>query len=270
VRTPSNDFKASFFLLPGFYSELRDLIVLPWLSYNSICVCMMKFEGCLEATTKEGAQGGNVASLVAKERNRGACKLLGWLLVIEVEISSWRGARVGVRTYLLGGAIDGSEANGIIRDPKLELESSRFTFDLVPLSYESVDVNVGGIGTWRKRNLKRIRGLVEYKEDELTYANGVENDCWSLRKRIREEKMYVKFSNNAKRKLSRCGRNQMGNEPILALPEGADDNFIVYYDARSKDLKACLEKGRRYQVNETWRVIYSDHECLQHAFNQKD
>ncbi|GKF33928.1 hypothetical protein Tco_0107128 [Tanacetum coccineum] len=26
-----------------------------------------------------------------------------------------------------------------------------------------------------------------------------------------------------KRKLSRCGRNQMGNEPILALPEGADD-----------------------------------------------
>ncbi|GJT14454.1 hypothetical protein Tco_0861496 [Tanacetum coccineum] len=35
----------------------------------------------------------------------------------------------------------------------------------------------------------------------------------------------------------------MGNEPILALPEGADD-FIVYYDARSKDLEACLEKGR--------------------------
>ncbi|GJZ86454.1 hypothetical protein Tco_0658064 [Tanacetum coccineum] len=61
----------------------------------------------------------------------------------EVEISSWRGARVDVRTYLLGGAIDGSEANGIIRDPKLELESSRFTFDLVPLSYESVDVVVG-------------------------------------------------------------------------------------------------------------------------------
>ncbi|GKA40154.1 putative reverse transcriptase domain-containing protein [Tanacetum coccineum] len=45
--------------------------------------------------------------------------------------------------YLLGGASDDSEANGIIRDPKLELESSRFTFDLVPLSYESVDVIVG-------------------------------------------------------------------------------------------------------------------------------
>ncbi|GJY06422.1 hypothetical protein Tco_0373476 [Tanacetum coccineum] len=34
----------------------------------------------------------------------------------------------------------------------------------------------------------------------------------------------------------------MGNELILALPEGADD-FVVYYDARSKDLEAGLEKG---------------------------
>ncbi|GKG53803.1 hypothetical protein Tco_0555203, partial [Tanacetum coccineum] len=50
---------------------------------------------------------------------------------------------------------------------------------------------------------------------------------------LKEEKMYVKFSNNI--------RNQMGNELILALPEGADD-FVVYYDARSKDLEVCLEK----------------------------
>ncbi|GKA83896.1 hypothetical protein Tco_0805491 [Tanacetum coccineum] len=81
---------------------------------------------------------------------------------------------------------------------------------------------------------------------------------------MKEEKMYVKFfqqrGSGAKRKLSRCGRNQMGNEPILALPEGADD-FVVYYDARSKDLEACLEK--KGEVNETWRVIYTDHECLQ-------
>ncbi|GJS33935.1 hypothetical protein Tco_0532317 [Tanacetum coccineum] len=38
-----------------------------------------------------------------------------------------------------------------------------------------------------------------------------------------------------------------GNEPILALPEGADD-FVVYYDARSKDLEACLEKGRSITI----------------------
>ncbi|GJT37372.1 zf-CCHC domain-containing protein [Tanacetum coccineum] len=34
--------------------------------------------------------------------------------------------RVDVRTYLLDGAIDNSEANGIIRDPKLEFKNSRF------------------------------------------------------------------------------------------------------------------------------------------------
>ncbi|GJT05600.1 hypothetical protein Tco_0874092 [Tanacetum coccineum] len=31
-------------------------------------------------------------------------------------------------------------------------------------------------------------------------------------------------------------------DPILALPKGADD-FVVYYDAQSKDLEVCLEKG---------------------------
>ncbi|GJR95599.1 hypothetical protein Tco_0267773 [Tanacetum coccineum] len=35
---------------------------------------------------------------------------------------------------------------------------------------------------------------------------------------------------------------QMGNEPILALPEGADD-FVVYCDARRKDLEAFLDEG---------------------------
>ncbi|GKA40780.1 hypothetical protein Tco_0733373 [Tanacetum coccineum] len=38
---------------------------------------------------------------------------------------------------------------------------------------------------------------------------------------LKEEKMYVKFS-------KQCGA----------------DDFVVYYDARSKDLEACLEKGR--------------------------
>ncbi|GJR82374.1 hypothetical protein Tco_0153159 [Tanacetum coccineum] len=36
----------------------------------------------------------------------------------EFGISSWRGSRVDGRSYLQSGAIDGSEANGIIRDPK--------------------------------------------------------------------------------------------------------------------------------------------------------
>ncbi|GJT87451.1 hypothetical protein Tco_1069168 [Tanacetum coccineum] len=65
--------------------------------------------------------------------------------------------------------------------------------------------------------------------------------CHGIRREdVRE--VFQQRGSGAKRKLSRCGRNQMGNEPILALPEGADD-FVVYYDARSKDLEACLEKG---------------------------
>ncbi|GKF99748.1 hypothetical protein Tco_0301439, partial [Tanacetum coccineum] len=56
-------------------------------------------------------------------------------------------------------------------------------------------------------------------------------------------KVFQQCRSGEKRKLSRCKRNQIANEPILALPEGAGD-FIVYYDARSKDLEACLEKGR--------------------------
>ncbi|GKG03766.1 hypothetical protein Tco_0314153, partial [Tanacetum coccineum] len=56
-------------------------------------------------------------------------------------------------------------------------------------------------------------------------------------------KVFQQRGSGAKRKLSRCGRNQMSNEPILALQKGADD-FVVYYDAQSKDLEACLEKGR--------------------------
>ncbi|GJY92087.1 hypothetical protein Tco_0507869 [Tanacetum coccineum] len=167
----------------------------------------------------------------------------------EFEISSWRGARVDVRTYLLGGAIDSSEANGIIRDPKLELESSRFTFDLVPLSYESVDVVVGenwllrhkakmnrisyGISTKSDADLQRLvsfdifrkaRGLDDCRSCKVRVgSNG--NLLWEAsfsgdRKKVddilnhpkskeeyeshvkmivesvKEEKMYVKFSNN--------------------------------------------------------------------------
>ncbi|GKA81433.1 hypothetical protein Tco_0788125 [Tanacetum coccineum] len=76
-------------------------------------------------------------------------------------------------------------------------------------------------------------GVRVVREDDRGVTEGRED--------VRE--VFQQRRSGAKRKLSRCGRNQLGNEPILALPEGADD-FIVYYDARSKDLEACLEKGR--------------------------
>ncbi|GJS44335.1 hypothetical protein Tco_0569378 [Tanacetum coccineum] len=239
------------------------------------------------------------------------------LVHVKFEISSWHGARVDVRTYLLGGAIDSSEANGIIRDPKLELENSCFTFDLVPLSYESAVVVIGE--NWLLRHkaemgeneLKRIRGFtprrrIRFRTGIRTRSDTdfrrlvsltslerqeVRNELPGVCKRSREEryvmdtlkfmamrfwvnqctsgfhgvnelggvcvareddrgvtegredvrKVFQQCGSGVKRKLSRCGRNQIGNEPILALPKGADD-FVVYYDARSKDLEACLEK----------------------------
>ncbi|GJQ90490.1 putative reverse transcriptase domain-containing protein [Tanacetum coccineum] len=193
--------------------------------------------------------------------------------------SFWKlSVRVDVRTYLLGGAIDSSEAIGIIRDPKLELDNSRFTFDLVPLSYESVDVVVGE--NWLLRHkvemvchekvvkmpwsckvrvgsngnllweacvlLGRKKGGVQVaREDDRGVTEGRED--------VRE--VFQQRVSRAKRKLSRCGRNQMGYELILALSEGADD-FVVYYDARSKDLEACLEKGRR--LTNRWLSMKKD------------
>ncbi|GJQ90031.1 reverse transcriptase domain-containing protein [Tanacetum coccineum] len=73
--------------------------------------------------------------------------------------------------YLLGGAIDSSEANGIIRDPKLELENSRFTFDLVPLSYESVDVVVGE--NWLLRHKAEMKGKRSGMIDRSCKVRGV-------------------------------------------------------------------------------------------------
>ncbi|GJW69776.1 hypothetical protein Tco_0126693 [Tanacetum coccineum] len=57
--------------------------------------------------------------------------------------------------------------------------------------------------------------------------------------------MYVNFSKITWKRskwkhLRHVEGNQLGMSD-LALPEGADD-FVVYYDARSKDLEACLEK----------------------------
>ncbi|GJS48550.1 hypothetical protein Tco_0598671 [Tanacetum coccineum] len=76
----------------------------------------------------------------------------------------------------------------------------------------------------------------------VRYAREDDRGVTEGREDVRE--IFQQHGSGAKKKLSRCGRNQMGNEPILALPEGADD-FVVYYDARSKDLEACLEKKEK-------------------------
>ncbi|GJX52339.1 hypothetical protein Tco_0280708 [Tanacetum coccineum] len=68
----------------------------------------------------------------------------------------------------------------------------------------------------------------------------------------RKRRMYTKFSKKwkrEKRKLYRWWKGiKMVNE--LDLHCGRSDNLVVFYDARSKDLKGMLEKGRRLWVVE--------------------
>ncbi|GJR91526.1 hypothetical protein Tco_0215537 [Tanacetum coccineum] len=142
------------------------------------------------------------------------------LVHVKFGISSWHGSRVDGRSYLLSGAIDGSEANRIISDFKQEVWNDCMSC--------KVRISSNGNLLWEVSVLlgrkKDDRGVTEGREDVL--------------------EVFQQRRSGAKDGRSiRCRRNQMGNEPILALPEEAGD-FIVYYDARSKDLEACLEKGR--------------------------
>ncbi|GJZ07605.1 hypothetical protein Tco_0541398 [Tanacetum coccineum] len=168
----------------------------------------------------------------------------------EVCCFSWRGSRVDGRSHLLSGEIASSEANRIIRDSKLR----EFSFYLVPLSYRSVDVaELQGEGwfEWMRNGHVEVYGYAFWvnectngfhrvNEPGVRYARKDDRRVSEGREDIRE--VFQQRGSGAKRKLSRCGRNQMGNEPILALPKGAGD-FVVYYNVRSKDLEACLEKG---------------------------
>ncbi|GJT04187.1 hypothetical protein Tco_0838649 [Tanacetum coccineum] len=149
----------------------------------------------------------------------------------EFGISSWRGSRVDGRSYLLSGAIDDSEANRIICDSKSEFENSLETLKFAAMPF-------GLTNAPALQGVNEPGGVRVAREDDRGVTEGRED--------VRE--VFQQRRSGAKRKLSRCGRNQLGNEPILALPEGADD-FVVYYDARSKDLEACLEKKGRSEFD---------------------
>ncbi|GJR81711.1 hypothetical protein Tco_0152496 [Tanacetum coccineum] len=75
----------------------------------------------------------------------------------------------------------------------------------------------------------------------VRYARKDDRRVTKGREDVRE--IFQQRGSRAKRKLSRCGRNQMGNEPILALSEG--DDFVVYYDAaKARILKPAWKKRR--------------------------
>ncbi|GJS09415.1 hypothetical protein Tco_0366211 [Tanacetum coccineum] len=55
-----------------------------------------------------------------------------------------------------------------------------------------------------------------------------EDDCGVTEGREDVHEVFKQRGSRAKRKLSRCGRNRMGNEPILALSEEVDDFVMLY------------------------------------------
>ncbi|GJW74114.1 hypothetical protein Tco_0133484, partial [Tanacetum coccineum] len=166
--------------------------------------------------------------------------------------------RVDGRSYLLSGATNSSEANGIIRNPKLELESFCFTFDLVPFSCGKRLVHGDDVAkiVFRMRNGHvQVYGYAFWVNQCTSGFHGVNEQAAEGREGVRE--FFQQHRSEAKRMLSREGRNQMGNEPVIALLEGADD-FIVYYDARSKDLEVYLveERGR---LLSRWMKLFNEY-----------
>ncbi|GJV16654.1 hypothetical protein Tco_1361977 [Tanacetum coccineum] len=71
------------------------------------------------------------------------------------------------------------------------------------------------------------------------------------REDVRE--VFQQRKSGAKRKLSRCGRNQMGNERILALPEGAD-NFVVLMKDCMTNVMLYRGVGRRSEAKNEFEI----------------
>ncbi|GJX09256.1 hypothetical protein Tco_0199115 [Tanacetum coccineum] len=175
--------------------------------------------------------------------------------VEDIILIAWYGLRNGkVPFHLSVCEYTGIPVGMVVRDSKLVLS-------IVVL--EITNARVGILGCYHRTGVL-LQGAIPICQGSCRLTSlerqEVWNNCRNCKVRVgsngnllwkasvllgREDvrKVFQQHGSGAKRKLSRCGRNQMGNEPILALPEGADD-FVVYYDARSKDLEACLEKGR--------------------------
>ncbi|GJW04911.1 hypothetical protein Tco_1563767 [Tanacetum coccineum] len=94
----------------------------------------------------------------------------------------------------------------------------------------------GGVRVTRKDD----RGVTEGRED------------------VRE--VFQQHGSRAKRKLSRCGRNQMGNEPILALLEGADDFVVPMKDCMTNMVWTSIWRDvRTMDIEEAYTKKYSIH-----------
>ncbi|GJR74573.1 hypothetical protein Tco_0086938 [Tanacetum coccineum] len=126
-------------------------------------------------------------------------------------------------------------------------------------------VEVYGYAFWVNQCTSGFHGVNEpggvrvAREDDRGVTEGRED--------VRE--VFQQRGSGAKRKLSRCGRNQMGNEPILALLEGADDFVMLYrgVERRSEaknefeiDVRTSIWRDvRTLAIEEAYTTKYSIH-----------
>ncbi|GKF11577.1 hypothetical protein Tco_0049503, partial [Tanacetum coccineum] len=99
-------------------------------------------------------------------------------------VSSWHGSRVDGRSYLLSGAIDGSEAN-----TRIDADFGRL------VSFDDFFRKARGV-----ERLQELQDYLEKSEIENSYVMSpmeeYESHVKMIVESLKEEKMYVKFSNN--------------------------------------------------------------------------
>ncbi|GJV42350.1 hypothetical protein Tco_1420790 [Tanacetum coccineum] len=107
-------------------------------------------------------------------------------------------------------------------------------------------IEVYGYAFWVKQCTSGFHGVNEpggvrvAREDDHGVTEGRED--------VRE--VFQRRGSGAKRKISRCGRNQMDNGPILALPEGADD--FVYHLGKANVVVESWSRKKSEAKNEFW------------------
>ncbi|GKD98884.1 hypothetical protein Tco_1382781 [Tanacetum coccineum] len=112
-------------------------------------------------------------------------------------VSSWHGSRVDGRSYLLSGAINGSEANRIISDFKSDADLRRLvSFDVFR--------KARGMERLQELQVETLKfaampfGLTNAPAVfmELMSREAYESHVKMIVETLKEEKMYMKFSNN--------------------------------------------------------------------------
>ncbi|GJT01002.1 hypothetical protein Tco_0822171 [Tanacetum coccineum] len=147
------------------------------------------------------------------------------------------GLRVDGRSYLLSGAIDGSEANRIIRDSK----SCK------------VRISLNGNLLWEASVLLgRKKGCVMDTLKFTAMPFGLTNAPAVFKELMSQQR---------NRKLSRCGRNEMGNEPILAFP-GRSRRFRSILRRAKQGFGSMLGKKEKVIVRTSQQLKVLMKDCM--------